>query len=828
MTVTSDLLDSLEKLASSESSTLDCRGWSVGRLEEEGTIVWKEIRRGLNRPTLKFKTARLLARKVSDLAKISQALGDYHKTLESESLGAQILYRVQAPNRDECRSRSSSRFYQIGEQFRVLRDRKSAAIDLTNGALAVLEMHNPTAEQLAAAKAMCEKTIRMRKKNSVDFAYGQVNLSLAEIKCISMFRDNDRVAKYEDILKGLDRARRVFDRFEDGSSEKVLAYHYCVLDCLISWLGWEVVQARDVLYGECVPNIVVPFIPSGLSARKFVSALASNSLTVGFSETPSWVPSDEDIVQNALGRIPQFRERIAKTVQYCSSGESGLYRLELKLFELQSMLNSADGPPVPPMRALNEAWEHGEIELYFIHASSLIQYSICRTSVGDQYLGTMLRRLLECLVIFRSTWSRHDGSRLLSRQPVTFRFAACLLGDLGDWQSAFKILDYSRGLDASGTWSAVPISDNDTPESVCWVHVTHSPTASYVIMRTPTGYKGKRFADIPGKSLVPMFFDFTKDEMFINSSLDRTARSDVMNAIEQMVEPLCDWISSSTSLDVVLVPSGLYQAFPIWSCGSLGADLISGARSISMSPSRAIALWSSKKPGNDSISALVAEGSSVAGLGYLELAEREASLVGEKLGGSFDVEVQRSSSSGLLDGYSFRQIVHFTGHSLAADNPRDSALATYTGLVSVDDILKNPASAVLAVLGSCESGRVSNLLDQNELLSVQTALYYAGVKSVVGTSWSITDKAGFAFALKFYDHLASSWCSGDDSGNWRVISSAFASALRWMKSATEADFLSLTQETSHDGGVSLSSSKAFSFIDWGAFGLVGVDPGKLR
>ena len=108
------------------------------------------------------------------------------------------------------------------------------------------------------------------------------------------------------------------------------------------------------------------------------------------------------------------------------------------------------------------------------------------------------------------------------------------------------------------------------------------------------------------------------------------------------------------------------------------------------------------------------------------------------------------------------------------------------------------------------------------MLSLQSAMYYAGVDLVVGTSWPIRDVAGFVFSVKFYETLAAS-CLGQSEPLASSVVDTCAAAQAWMRSASVGDVNALIQGYGAPPVVgSPDKALAFDFYDWGAFGVVGV------
>jgi CHAT domain-containing protein len=147
-----------------------------------------------------------------------------------------------------------------------------------------------------------------------------------------------------------------------------------------------------------------------------------------------------------------------------------------------------------------------------------------------------------------------------------------------------------------------------------------------------------------------------------------------------------------------------------------------------------------------------------------------------------------------------------------------SHLVTYTGDVSCKDILDRGINAQLVVFGSCQSGLARNFIMPDEMLTLQTAAYYAGADFVIGTSWSVYDPPVFAFTVKFYERLGTS-----PTFTASAIYQAYVYAVSWLRKASRADLDLLRQKYGVPANPLSGTEPAFTFYDWSAFGIVGID-----
>jgi hypothetical protein len=744
---------------------------------------------------------------------------------DARSRFAQVVSWVTVPNRDESRSRASELFYELGADCLRRADNKSAAIALTNGALSILEMNNATKEQILNAKRVCADTIRMRSKGSVDFAYSQMNLALAERQCVSFTSEPDRALLYSNILRSLDRAMKVFKANSESSVPYKKMYYQNVMETLIDWIAYETDKSTAGLYEECVPPDIDPVERWGLTRFECTSMLKSNPAVLGFDAAPEWVPDLAVIEKEALGRIPTYEQRLKKADLFVANSSKVNSSLKVRIFQLRSMLVPLHDVPEPPFDALDHIWGKGEVESYFINASSIISWENAGETVPQERYLILLNRVLDCILAFRRSWSYSDIQRLLARNPLTFRLAACELARFGRWRESYLMLESSRGLASSRTLDSDPMRYDQVREDISWVHITHNPKATYVVIRIGESYSGMEFPSLSGKELTARFVNIEREGLLSSRKFERKNAARSASEVESMLRPAADWIDRNTGDRVVLLPGGYYQAFPVWACGALGDALLSGRKIITSAPSRTIAIHNDRRASTrSSVPGLaVQDASSVPGYADLSWSSVESTAIQTIFENCYPVTSDDATKDSLLGALELSEIVHFTGHSEAAIDPIDSAIVTYSNPVTVHEILGHELKSSIALIGSCESGLARNFSRQDEMLSIQTAMYYAGVQSVIGTAWPIMDPAGFTFTVIFYRTLRS---LGIDPGSSRMSASsasrAYSAALAWMRDATIADVQGLA--ASH--GIAMNAGevagRAFDFFDWAAFGMVGV------
>jgi CHAT domain-containing protein len=768
--------------------------------------------------------ALVAARLYGECAAIATVFGAFDLTTDARSRFAQLIAWTAVPNRDEAAQRAAVLFQELGDELEARRDRDRAAMMWMNSGLTILEMRNPSGDELGAARELLDKTLRMRRRNTVDFAYSQMNLAVADLRTLDRrLRRTEHPAAFKEILRALDRSARAFKK-HDGPNFR-WAYHRGVVDALNKWLELEIERSEDALYATSIPAGFSMPNSVGLSGVELVRVIAKNPRILGLSAVPDWVPTRVEILTDALSRVDSFDRRIADAELYLKRSGKPNHDLRTKLFELEAILTPLRGLPAPPFDAFDAKWHQGLYEEYLIHALGFLSWENSHEYPPDRY-SELLLRLFECVRLIRRSWSFADIERLLQRQPTAYRFGACELGRLGLWRDGFRLLEATRGLVSSQTLSDDTV-DADEQESaaanVSWVHVTNSPRGTYVFVCRDGVYSGREFAHASGGALAAEFTNLVQGGLLIDQTRNRPEAAASAKRLCALLEPVADWIAQTCGEFVVLHPGGFYQSFPLSSVGQLLTSRLDGRRRVSTTPSRAIALRSFRRGAADALRTVsVQQASSVAGFADLPWSVHEPAAIDALLSPHMVVSSMDATRQSLTEALGSADLVHFTGHSSAVVDPQDSALVTYGEPMTARDILSIPISSPVVVLGSCQSALAMNMHAQDEMLSLQSAMYYAGAELVVGTSWPIRDSAAFVFSVKFFEAVAASGATSSQTLAGLVIG-ACAAATAWMRKAAVGDVNSAFQ---YYGAPLIQGSPdpaaAFDFYDWGAFGVVGA------
>lgn len=821
-TATAVLLDKIESAFNSESDPGRYSGWGKEEVRQVAEPSMREANE-LNIRNMSVQSALRAAELYGMCAAIAVDTELHDLEFDARSRFAQLLAWVVGPNRDECRDRASGLFFELGELCLKRGDKSLAAISLTNGALCLLEMSNPTTPQILRAKEICQRTLKMRRKGSVDYAYSEMNLALAERKSMGPLPYSEKVLASENVLRAFDRAFRLLKKHNEVPGPFRAIYHQNVIELLIYWVGYEDERSRAEMYADCVPVGVDPESNWGIPRRDFAALLVSNPAVFGYLETPEWVPDSYSVLSDALAKVKPLWSRLSAAEKFLESSGKANNDLRVAVFKLKSCLTPVIDPPAPPLDALERIWDEGNYETYFNLAASIVQWGHSAATVPEAEYITILRRILPCVLRFRGSWSTRDVERFLIRNPHTFRFAACELASRECWKDAFMLLEASRGLISSKTLNEDPSRFDAVEDGISWVHVTHSPKSAYVVVRQGGRYFGAKFSELSGKSLTAEFMNVARGGIL--SAVDRRRKQAVESAtrIETNLRPMVEWISLNTGERIVIMPGGYFQSFPVSACGKLGEEALAGRKKVTTAPSRAVAYRNSAavRRSSRARSGSIQIASDVPGQNSLKWARHEPEVFNRLMATcSWSFVKEDATGASVIASFREADIVHFTGHSKSEMFPLDSHLLTYGQPLMVREILDCETSSSLAVFGSCESALARN---EDEMLSLQTAAYYAGASAAIGTTWAIMDPAGFAFTAIFYETLHFKGAFARERIEFDSVIEAHAVALAWMRDSNIAELNSLfvkygAPEVSADGRL-----PAFQFYDWAAFVLVGVE-----
>lgn len=789
---TAKFLDELELLMKTSYEELLFQGsdHAAARVGERlSKLTQSQIKRGMPQDAA-LKVTRLLGQR----ARIADFLKNVTEAISPlDDLAMLITYTI-LPDRDEARRRASRIFYRTGEDFLAVKDKKSAAISFTNSALCSLELFYPTKEELWSAHKNLSITRDWRQKGSVDSAYNSFQLSLATKKLVDIGEIPPSPEIFQKILRGFDRAHQIFHKHDHVFD--VGTYHRNIVETLTTWLNWQ----KSITEQDLANRIfeLAPFREKLPAARneQLVSILRVNPSVLGLNQTPTWVPQQNTILSQSIDQIPKFEDRLKTASNFSRSYPGATDELKLSINKIQGILAPLQDLPPFPFDELDAIWSTKDYETYVSRVLQTLSFKETTEETSYKY-GKALSRIQEAILSLRSVWPEDRLHRFLRRYSTELRFVACELGRLKRWKEAFLLLELTRGLIASNSASLMHSGGgSSTPEDdFMWIHLTHSPTATYAICIQSGRYFGAEFPQLSGSMLASLFSGFHPPGLLSLGASRKVRRESVARIFEALI-PVVEWILDQNFNTVVLQPGGYFQAFPIWSVGTMPESIEQGEIFIFQVPSKSLSVT---KPGpivSSKKSLSVQEAAQVAYQNPLPQAEKECSWIVEQAPPIWSPTLESATPGSILQAATDNDFVHFAGHSSAHHDPLKSALHTYAGPLTVEKILTSKIKAQLVVLGSCESGLPQNFQLQDEYLSVQSAFWYSGANYVAGTHWSVGDRAAASFATAFYGAMFI-YISEED------LPISHAIYLSWVKA------ISTLRKTFTDP------------LDWAAFSLIG-------
>ncbi|WP_280200855.1 CHAT domain-containing protein [Nocardia cyriacigeorgica] len=747
-------------------------------------------------------------------AGIAKRYGIYDNELLSESRLGQILKCLIVPNRDEARQRGADLLERCATEYLRIRNRSAAGIELTNASLLVLEMHNPSHAQLTRARQLLERGKSLKKEGTVDWAYSEANIGL----CERMLAQSDP-EKLKLAHKRFRNAERVFQRHGQGES-----FEYYLLsntaEILIDW--WESVKKRNIkkLVLSNLDNVPDPYRDTARSEPVLTySALRSNPAAFGFESIPEWLnsPVDPTSIDKELFKPGSVLERMKSELSRYGSGSAEYAHLSWKAYELDASILGHTQPSEHLLRILISTFERGEVELFFIRARKLVGQ--CPGHPEDYHRILIL--LCRSLQYFRNKWSESDIERFLRRNPVSFRFIACELAEREDWHWSFQVLEHSRGLTSGRMIRYRDIPEVSDPQRV-WMHLTHSPKATYCIARyfDGTGEKtvGEGFASLSGAKLAELFSSY---DGLLSAQL-RTAPGATRAAVRKILdatEPLSQWIiRTAGEREPTILPGGYYQSFPIATQVYLESLTRSTDVRAVIAPSLT-ACSNNWRADSATIHELgICSAHDVPGTAVLFWAQQEEAAIRAAVP-ELNCSTITGTSVDLVNEIGNLDVIHFSGHSRADAEPLDSSVFLHGGTLSVREILELDLNLHACILSSCQSGLPLNFDRQDEHLSLQSAFFYAGTTMVIGTLWPVRDIVAFTFGLLMYRSLP----------EWSYdLESAFFTAIRRLQKLTVRELKTLLAELGIEppesvGAVEATDTIVFpDFYDHGAYTLMAA------
>ena len=210
---------------------------------------------------------------------------------------------------------------------------------------------------------------------------------------------------------------------------------------------------------------------------------------------------------------------------------------------------------------------------------------------------------------------------------------------------------------------------------------------------------------------------------------------------------------------LVIVPHGVLHYLPFAALRAPAGRWMVQDLTITTLPSASVLRYLRDKGASAPPRALVVGNPDLGAELNLPWAEREARLVGQRVGAASVLlrgEATEARTKALIEGAG---LVHLATHGeLQEADPLSSAVLLAPGggedgRLEVREVFALDLRASLVVLSACETG-LGRLSRGDEILGLQRAFLYAGAPAVVTTLWKVGDRASYELIRAFYDRLA--------------------------------------------------------------------------
>lgn len=229
----------------------------------------------------------------------------------------------------------------------------------------------------------------------------------------------------------------------------------------------------------------------------------------------------------------------------------------------------------------------------------------------------------------------------------------------------------------------------------------------------------------------------------------QVAASDLLSGLLMTIIPFLNGAEL-----VYVIPHGLLHNFPLHALIYEGKPLIEYFP-IAYAPSAAIAMRKSQSSRSTLSHRKTRRNKAPLVIGNPTgdqvLAEEEAKQIGEL----FHVKplLSNATKARVQARLSGKALAHFATH--ASFNPKDpfaSGIRLADGVLTAQEVLEQRLDTELMVLSGCETG-LSHVGLGDELAGVARAFLYAGVSSLVLSSWKVSNTSTVLFMIAFYKYL---------------------------------------------------------------------------
>ncbi|MEU8762890.1 CHAT domain-containing protein [Streptomyces sp. NPDC048659] len=218
-------------------------------------------------------------------------------------------------------------------------------------------------------------------------------------------------------------------------------------------------------------------------------------------------------------------------------------------------------------------------------------------------------------------------------------------------------------------------------------------------------------------------------------------------------------------------PTGLLNLLPLHAAGHHGEPVGDRPRTVldrvvsSYTPTVRALLAARSRPGHGGGGAgrMLFVAPEPAGLPVLEsIADDRAALAGRFGERLTRLEGPDATATAVLTALRDHRWVHFSTHAgQDLDDPGLGAIALRDAALTVHDLAAGSYDGELAFLSACQTA-VGGIDLANEAITLCAALHVAGFRHVIGTLWSVQDRAAAAVTREFYAAAAG---DAEEAGN---------------------------------------------------------------
>lgn len=693
-------------------------------------------------------------------------------------------------DRDAAKHAAHDQLVFAAERLARLGYRRSAAIEKTNAAMALLEKHVVTDADLNRVRQYLEFSRQHKDPESVDWAYTEFATAVYHVQLRSQSTAH-RVEKLRQARQHMESASAIFQAHREPLSVVVAAEYAHLLavqyDAAVEHrVATAVLEHRDELPPVLYANVEsVPLLVGGI--------LESNPVAAGLSETPLWLieaahsPIEPATAAQLAHAAQELRHDLATATE---SDRSAISHARWWLARVDWELDKTPAHLAALHTAVEDLSDDRDQSLF-------VEYGIFACWAGRLHLGTpappsLLTKIADAYLTIVTSTQEERIARFVRTFDHQIRFVAGALADQGAWDKAARILETTRlliyGRDAIQTQQ-----HNSSMPTTAWVYLTHSPEATYVIVcQDGKPVTGQRLTSHNGERLTQLVLSYRQDQLGLLTAHESWIKSDLTEAATRAMDGLTDVRDAIRHLtaqaqDVLLILSGLYAVLPI-TAALIDAHPTS-AGIIAAVPARQAV---NPEPVGWPLAAALFHGvtaASVPGERVLTCAPMEVSNIVRSLTSIPSPPVTAVvtadvSRDEVVTAVTQSDIVHFSGHSDAdTAEPLKSALVLQDCHLPVADILGLDLGQLkLLTLSSCASSTASVASLGSEYLGIHSAFHYAGCHFVIGTLWPVYDFTAAIFMTRFYDELAR-----NPQLDLRSVSAGVQAAQQWMKNATLRD-----------------------------------------